>query len=263
MKLGIKILGAVLALYAFVFFAVKFGWTNVGGIVDKQLAQVSDLERNKPAWADGEEWQTLKLAILKDKGVLEKVASETNLPARLIVAVIVPEQLRLFNDEREIFKQVFLPLKILGNQTQFSWGVAGLKPETAEQIERNLLDKTSPFYPGDKYRDLLNLQTTDTDRNSTRFARITDEHDHYFSYLYTALYLREIMSQWEKSGFDISQKPEILATLFNIGFANSVPKANPQTGGSEIEIAGQKYSFGRLAYEFYYSRELATEFTSD
>ncbi|MEK7650717.1 MAG: hypothetical protein AAB364_02515 [Patescibacteria group bacterium] len=260
MKLGIKILSAILALYIFVFFAVKFGWTNVRGVVDKQLAQVSALELVTPAWAESEEWQTLKLAILKDKAVLEKVASETDLPARLIVAAIVPEQLRLFHDEREIFKQVFLPLKILGNQTQFSWGVAGLKPETAEKIEQNLLDQTSVFYPGAKYRDLLNLQTTDTDQNSARFARITDEQDRYFSYLYTALYLRQVMSQWEKAGFDISQKPEILATLFNIGFQNSVPKANPQAGGSEIEIAGQKYSFGRLAYEFYYSRELETEF---
>lgn len=258
MKLGIKIVSAVLVLYIFVFFAVKFGWTNVAGVVEQQLAQVSALELAKPVWAETEEWQTLKLAILKDKIVLEKVATETDLPARLIVAVIVPEQLRLFNDEREIFKKVFLPLKILGNQTQFSWGVAGLKPETAEKIEQNLLDKTSLFYPGDKYRDLLNFQTDNVDQE--RFARITDERERYFSYLYTALYLRQVMSQWEKSGFDISTKPEILATLFNIGFQNSVPKANPQAGGSEIEIAGQKYSFGRLAYEFYYSHELETEF---
>lgn len=260
--MGIKHLGKILAgiafLYIFVFFAVKLGWTNVAGVVDKQLAQISSLELIKPVWAESEEWQTLKLAILKDKIALEKVARETDLSARLIVAVIVPEQLRLFNDEREIFKQVFLPLKILGNQTQFSWGVAGLKPETAEQIEANLVDETSVFYPGAKYRDLLNFQTTNPDQE--RFARITDEKDRYFSYLYTALYLREIMSQWEKAGFDISQKPEILATLFNIGFQNSVPKANPQAGGSEIEIASQKYSFGRLAYEFYYSRELETEF---
>lgn len=258
MKLGIKLISAVLALYIFVFFAVKFGWTNVTGVVDEQLAQVSTLELTTPAWIESEEWQTLKLAILKDKVTLERVSSETDLPARLIVAMIVPEQLRLFNDEREIFKQIFLPLKILGNQTQFSWGVAGLKPETAEKIEQNLQDKTSLFYPGDKYRDLLNFQTNNIDQE--RFARITDEKDRYFSYLYVALYLREVMHQWEKAGFDITEKPEILATLYNIGFQNSKPKTDPQVGGSEIEISNKKYSFGRLAYEFYYSRELELEF---
>jgi hypothetical protein len=42
----------------------------------------------------------------------------------------------------------------------------------------------------------------------------------------------------------------------NIGFTNSKPKANPESGGSEIEIKGEKYNFGTLAKSFYDSSEL-------
>ena len=44
------------------------------------------------------------------------------------------------------------------------------------------------------------------------------------------------------------------------GFVKSEPKADPKVGGAEIEIGGQKYSFGSLVYQFYYSDELVEEF---
>ncbi|MCC6290729.1 DUF1402 family protein [Candidatus Nomurabacteria bacterium] len=254
MKLGISIVTTIIALYASVFFAVKFGWTNVAGLVDEVELEI----RPSPIWINTEEWQTLKVALIKDKSAIEQASMATDISPRLIVAMVIPEQLRLFNDEREIFKQVFLPLKILGNQTQFSWGVAGLKPETAEQIEKNLQDKSSPFFPGEKYAHLLDFATENYGQE--RFSRIADEKNHYFAYLYTAIYVKEIIAQWQVAGFDISNQPEILATLFNIGFANSQPKINPQVGGSEIELGGHNYSFGRLAYEFFHSNELAMEF---
>ncbi|MEI6420555.1 MAG: hypothetical protein WCO30_02875 [bacterium] len=89
--------------------------------------------------------------------------------------------------------------------------------------------------------------------------RITDEHDHYFAYLYAALFNKQIITEWQKAGFDISNRPEILATLYNIGFSHSEPKDDPQIGGAEIDISGKTYSFGGLAYEFYYSGELLNE----
>lgn len=254
MKLGIRIIVPFIVLYASVFFAVKYGWTNVEGVVDKAKLETKTV----PDWVHTEEWQTLKEALIKDQSVINQASIATDISPRLIIAMIIPEQLRLFNDEREIFKQVFLPLKILGNQTQFSWGVAGLKPETAEQIEKNLQDRSSSFFPGEKYAHLLDFTTPD--HGKERFSRIANEKNHYFAYLYTAIYIKEITAQWKLAGFDISDRPEILATLFNIGFANSQPKTNPQVGGSEIEIGGHSYSFGRLAYEFFYSDELAGEF---
>jgi len=176
----------------------------------------------------------------------------------LIVAQIVCEQMRLYTSQREVFKQIFAPLKILGSQSQFSWGIMGIKQETAIAIEQHLKDPASPYYLGKEYEHMLDFKTTDVD--AERFERITDQHDHTYAYLYTALYLKQIMTQWQKAGHDISNRPEILSTLYNIGFAHSQPKADPGVGGAEIDINGHMYSFGSLAYHFYYSQELINVF---
>lgn len=215
-------------------------------------------EANLYAWINTPEWQTLKEGLIKDKEVINRVADKTGVSARIIVAQVVGEQLRLFHTEREVYKQFFQPLKILGNEVKFSLGVAGVKEETAIQIEKNLVDQSSPYYLGTGYENMLSFQTANKDEE--RFNRLTDSKDHTYSYLYTALFLKQIEAQWKKAGFDISDRPEILATIFNLGFTKSVPKENPQVGGSEIVINGKTYTFGALAYEFYFSGEMLDEF---
>ena len=101
---------------------------------------------------------------------------------------------------------------------------------------------------------------TGTDPVKERYNRLTDDKNHFYSYLYGALIIKEFESQWAKAGYPIDYRPEISATLFNIGFNHSLPKADPAVGGSTIEIEGDKYFFGSLAYEFYYSGELSQEF---
>ncbi len=264
-KIFFQILLYLFAFIGFVlvggFFAVKLGLTNTAGIIDKQRESFLKKATEKPAnliWAKGEEWQTFKDAVGKDKKDVERAAELSEVPPRLIVAQLVSEQLRLFYTNRELLKTVFAPLKILGNQSQFSWGVAGLKQETAKQIEEHLKNPDSVFYIGKKFENLLDFQTKNPDQE--RFARITDENSRFYSYLYTGLYLKQIETQWQKNGFDISTRPEVLSTLFNIGFEHSAPKTDPKIGGSAIEIDGKTYSFGGLAGEFYHSDELATEF---
>lgn len=210
------------------------------------------------AWLSTPDWQVLSTAIAKDKDQINKAAAVVGINPRLIVGVLVGEQLRLYNSEREIYKQFFQPLKILGVQSQFSWGVTGLKEETAIQIEKNLRDPNSPFYLGRDKESLLDFTTTDP--SAERFMRLTDSHNHYYSYLYTGLYLKQLINEWQKAGYNIENRPEILATLFNLGFVKSSPKPDPKVGGAEIEIGGETYSFGSLAYQFYYSGELIEEF---
>jgi hypothetical protein len=53
---------------------------------------------------------------------------------------------------------------------------------------------------------------------------------------------------------------DILATLWNLGFEKSAPNANPQSGGSTMEIGDHSWSFGALANEFYQSDELVEIF---
>ena len=205
-------------------------------------------------WMNIPEWQDFKLAVAKDKHLIDSAAYQSGVEPRLIVAVLVGEQIRLFNSSREAYKKWIGPLKILSVETTFSLGVTGIKIPTAQTIEKNLKDSTSAFYLGQKYKKLLDFKSGNVTQE--RFNRLTSYKNHYYSYLYAALNVKQIKQQWERSGFPISERPEILATLYNIGYEVSIPKENPEVGGSSINIKGKRYSFGSVAYEFYYSGEL-------
>lgn len=241
------------------YLLVRFGFTNESGIIDTQrenflgagLPWATFDQRTN--WQETEEWGILEAAIRRDEAAINRAAKDADVPARLIVANLVTEQLRLFFTERESYKQFFYPLKILGAQTQFSWGVMGMKEETAIPVEARLTDKMSPFYPGKEYEHLLDFPDGTDDVKTARFTRMTDQHDHYWSYLYAGLFMKEIMAQWKGAGFPIDGNVGVISTLYNIGFAHSEPKANPQVGGAAIEISGTTYSFGGLAEDFYKS----------
>jgi hypothetical protein len=247
---------AIIGFILFIgYFAVKLGLTNTKGMIDNQDSSfLQGTDSNESNWIRSEEWTVLKQAINKDAEAINKAARDASIDPRLIVSILVPEQLRLFHSEREIFKEVFSPLKILGNQSQFSWGIMGIKKDTAIEIENNLKNRNSLFYLGENYQNILDFATKNI--GEERFERLVNEKEHYYSYFYTAVYIKEIIAQWKNSGFDISKRPEIIATLFNIGFKNSRPNSTPHSGGSEIKIDNKIYSFGTLAGEFFYSDEL-------
>ena len=96
--------------------------------------------------------------------------------------------------------------------------------------------------------------------DTVRFDRITDTKNTYYPYLYAGLFMRQVTEQWKKSGYDIAHRPEVLSTLYNLGFNRSIPKPEPGAGGAPITVNGVEYNFGQLGYEFYYSGELSQEF---
>ena len=264
-----KIFVYIFAIIGFVLVAAfiisKTGLTNKIGIIDDKYNYFDKSrflnDQKNLSWINTEEYLSLKETLKKEKNTLDRVEKETDIKPRLIISLLFVEQMRLYNSERELFKKVFEPLKILGVQSQFSWGVLGLKQDTLVEIENNLKDQNSPFYLGKNYEKILDFNASSTISNDEqRFNRITDEHNPYYSYLYTSIFIKQIEKQWKDAGFDISDRPEIIATLFNIGFIHSKPNLNPQVGGAEITIGTETYSFGRLAYEFYYSDELLEEF---
>lgn len=262
-----------------VFIAMQFGLLNVKGsiaernsfFVGGKSGTATDSTPTPPAqpctvvgtqvcaWYETPEWVVVAGGLTKDSTVLAKVSGETGVSPRLIASVVVPEQIRFFTSEREIFKKYFEPLKILGSLSQFSLGVSGIKQETANQIEAYANDPSSPFYPGDSYKALIAYKPG-AQHDQELYSRLTDAKNHYYSYLYTAIYLKEIEMQWSRAGFPVDQKPEVLGTLFNIGFKASVPKADPQTAGATITTGGKQYVFGQLGADFYNSLELRTVF---
>lgn len=210
------------------------------------------------SWQNEEPWQIIREAVIKDKEVLNRVGEQLNLSPRLLLSVAIVEQLRLYYTQRELFEKVFKPLKILASANKMAWGVMSIKEAAAIKSEEFLKDKNSKFYLGADFENILDFKTGD--QTKERYDRLTNERDHYYSYLYGGVIIKQAISQWQKAGFDISNRPEILATLFNIGLQNSNPKSNPLVGGSKIDIDGNQYVFGSLAYEFYYSGDLLTEF---
>ena len=267
--IGIVLLFAVIGFFfAVVFVGMQFNIFSVRGAISSRNADListtssatlsavcTDHTTSHCAWNETPEWAVLKAAFTKDAPVIDRVSRETGIPARTLVAVIVPEQTRFFTSDRELFKRVFEPLKILGSMSQFSLGVSGIKQVTALQIENYASSSTSPFYPGPDIAQYMNYTSTST-HDTELFNRLTDQHNHYYSYLYTAIFIKEIEAQWQRAGYDISNDPGTIATLFNLGFKVSDPKAHPVIAGSIINTGGSSYVYGDLSTLFYNSQEL-------
>lgn len=254
-----------------VFIAMQLHLTDVKGSIDSrneyfnkvrdEITRTTQATNIQYDWTTTSDWDVLKNGLIKDKEPILEASRVSGVPARMIAAVVIPEQFRFFSSNRESFKRYFEPLKLLGNGTKFSFGVAGIKTGTAMQIEENLKDKNSVYYIEADHENDLNFTTSDPD--TERMDRLTDSHNHYFSYLYSGLFINQISNQWKNAGYSIDNRPEVISTLFNLGFSHSQPKANPEVGGAEIVINGRSYTFGGIAYEFYYSNELVDIFPRD
>lgn len=210
-------------------------------------------------WADTDQWNLMREVFTRDQDIIKKAAKDAQISPRLILGGVIGEQFRFFNNRRESFKSYFEPLKILASLSNTSFGIAGLKPKTVGTIEDNLKNRNSVFYLGPEMEHVVDYKEG-VDVELERMNRITDAKDPYYSYLYAGLYMRQIIAQWQKAGYDVSNRSDILATLYNLGFYYSVPKDNPQAGGSVININNKDYTFGDVAYEFYYSGELSDIF---
>ena len=230
------------------------------GDVDNVLKsnKVKPFEGNVIPWMNDSAWPALKAAILKDSALIYEAARLTGVEPRLIVGCLVGEQVRLFNSKREMYKRYLGPMKVLSVQSQFSLGVNGIKDFTAMQVERNLTDTASLFYMGKPYEHILDFQTAN--HQAERISRLTNYRNHLYSYIYTGCILHQTMLQWRRSGYDIVNRPDILFTLFNLGFAASKPGPDPQCGGSHIKVHDEVYTFGVICNDFYYSGELAEQF---
>jgi hypothetical protein len=117
-----------------------------------------------------------------------------------------------------------VPLAQLGKNS--SIGFAQIKLKTAYFIERQLHDADSLFYLGKSYENILQL--------SQSVNELIDKlKDDTVNILYATVYLKLMIIRWEKAGFSIEQRPDILGTLYSTGlFYNDgterTPNANPK-----------------------------------
>lgn len=209
-------------------------------------------------WMNTLEWEWLRASVVKDSALINEAGRLTGVEPRLIAGCLIGEQIRLFNSKREVVKKYLGPVKILSVQSQFSYGVNGVKLFTAQAVEQHLKDSSSPFYMGKHYENILDFESSNSE--TERYNRLVDYRNHLYSYIYTGCILHQTMLQWRRAGYDISDRPDVLFTLFNVGFAQSQPKPNPVCGGSHINVDGKTYTFGAIGFDFYYSGELAETF---
>lgn len=213
-------------------------------------------------------WKTFCNAVRKDKAAIDSAARIAGVESRMIVMCLVGEQVRMFNANRERFKQYVYPFNSVILPRNRGYGVTSILEHTALRIERQLVDKNSKFYPGDYFYKCLN--TTDAApglvvdsikaHQHKTIQRLIKGGDHFYSYLYTAFLIRQYQAHWEREGFDLSLRPEIVGTLFNLGFEKSKPSKNPKVGGSSFKVGDKEYTFGGLCFEFYYSGEMMKDF---
>ena len=109
-----------------------------------------------------------------------------------------------------------------------SLGFCQIKLKTAYFVEKVLSDSTSDFYPGHKFRGILKISKSPN-------ILIKKLQNDSLNILYAAAYLRIIINFWDKAGFSIINKPEIIGTLYSTGLflpngrirkPNSTPKPN-------------------------------------
>lgn len=97
-----------------------------------------------------------------------------------------------------------------------SIGIGQVRVKTAEQLEK--------YYPNlDPYRQ----NSLFVDYNMVRVERLKDP---LINIKYVAAKIHFSQERWEKAGFDINDRPEILGTLYNIEdvFSPVKPHANPE-----------------------------------
>ncbi len=274
---------SVIALFALiglvftvVFVGMQYGVFNVRGSIADRNQFFTNLTPQKEIphtdsrvcekdtdtlcdWNKTPEWNVIREGLTKDADIINQVSKVTGVSSRMISAVVVPEQIRFFTANREVFKRYFEPLKILGSLTQFSLGVSGIKQDTALSIENHIYDSSSPYYPGKDMRSLIAYKEG-ADHDSELYNRLTDSKNHYYSYLYTALFIKQIEVQWQNAGYNVTDSPEAITTLFNLGFSASKPNAYPIAGGAPISTGGKTYLYGELGKLFYRSDELTALF---
>lgn len=109
-----------------------------------------------------------------------------------------------------------------------SIGFCQVKMKTAYWIEKQLNDSTNIFYCGKKYENILKISKSPEEI-------ILKLKNDSLNILYAAAYIKIMENRWQKAGFPINKKPEIIGTLYSTGLfylngterkPNRNPKAN-------------------------------------
>ena len=170
--------------------------------------------------------------------IIKKASRLFNIDYRILCSIIYSERTLNFNWEDEA-----LDIIIAKSGLNSSIGFCQIKIKTAYWIENQLSDTTSVYYPCNNYQRIFSI-------SESKIEIIKKLENDTINILYAAAYLRIIISRWMKEDIFISDRPDILGTLYSSGlfysdgserFPNNKPKSN-DFGKRVIEIYKKLYS---------------------
>lgn len=170
--------------------------------------------------------------------IIKKASRLFNIDYKILCSIIYSERTLNFNWEDEA-----LDIIIAKSGLNSSIGFCQIKIKTAYWIENQLSDITSVYYPGNNYQRIISI-------SESKIEIIKKLENDTINILYAAAYLRIIISRWMKEDIFISDRPDILGTLYSSGlfysdgserFPNNKPKSN-DFGKRVIEIYKKLYS---------------------
>jgi len=169
---------------------------------------------------------------------INNAAKKLDIDPRLLASVIYAEW-RLNVNLLDSYEKIFASL---GNNT--SIGLAQIRIATAKWILDTVPDSNSYYFLGPKYYKLLPKYEKRED--IVKFL----ENDSTNCIL-AAFHLRQIIERWKKAKFDISNRPDIIATLYSYGLFNR------KDGGEIVPHAKPRSNlFGKIAADFFYSEKI-------
>lgn len=161
--------------------------------------------------------------IIERKSCFNSAAESFSIDIKTLMAVVFVERTLNFDWKDDALD---IPLAYSGHNS--SIGFCQLKMKTAYWIEVQLSDSTSEFYPGNFYQNMLPVSKSLSEIIEKLQRDALNIH-------YAAGYIKIIQNFWNKAGFPIADRPDILGTLYSTGLflpsgeiriPNKNPKAN-------------------------------------
>lgn len=174
--------------------------------------------------------------IMSNLSVIKNMSAIMDVDYRTLCAVIYTE--RLLNYD---WKDPALDALLAQSGWNSSIGFCQVKLKTAYWIEKQLSDSGSQFYPGTEFQNIISVSNSPNELINKLSNDSLNIH-------YAAAYLSIIQSYWQKAGFPINARPEIIGTLYSTGLflrdgRVRVPKANPQANFFGLKVKESLHLF--------------------
>jgi len=200
---------------------------------------------------------------------IKEASRKTWIDKKLIISAIAVEQLRYLNSNRAFAKKLLMQNRFLTNFSKFSYWLGWIKVPTFIKINQRLKEYEPFIYNkyflyydklSQKTDEEINTQKGLEQQNSNnenqdlynkdKIIELLKKHD--ISTLYTAGLLLSIIDKRKKYWINISYKPWIILTLYNM-WNIKTPHKNPWIGGALIPVLENKKKYFWEIWSIFYN----------